>query len=506
MSAAQEQTFSPATLSADTALPLPASEEPNFRAPGATDEGQPGRNLRAWQEAVVAMGRRAIAPPAPSILMDDAAALLAEMLNVEYSAAAELVSDGRSLDVRLSLRQPQSTEPQKFTETLSADSTRSLAGYVLQVAHPVAVADLAAEQRFTDPFLRRQGIHSAVAVPLRLQDRAFGALLIASGQVHEFEREDALLMETIAHLVTTTVARQNSEEALSSQRRLSTCILQTLEAMVLVLSPEGEIVYLNPACERRTGFKSNQVAGQPFVSLLPVPAEAEAFGQLLRRIPRATGMLECQSDLSANTPDPLRVAWSCTRILAGNGEMESIVVTGIDITQQCKAEQRAVVATAAAEEAQRVLAQTLDRQTSAQRRETDPASDEGASPETPPPAPTVQLPAFQPMPVPPHAERRRRPRRSYPYTQRVAPVLGGELPSIDQFVEVQCNDIAAGGFSYLSPTPPLSDTLVVALGAPPFFTFLTAQVAHITRLRQQGQRMFLIGCSYIGRANYTPEA
>jgi hypothetical protein len=43
---------------------------------------------------------------------------------------------------------------------------------------------------------------------------------------------------------------------------------------------------------------------------------------------------------------------------------------------------------------------------------------------------------------------------------------------------------------------------VVGLGTPPKLTYLTAQVVHITRTERHGRRVYLVGCSYVGRVAY----
>ncbi len=62
---------------------------------------QNGHGKLDRQQALLAMGRRAIAPPSKSILMQDAAALLAETLETEYSAVAEFSPDRQSLHLVL---------------------------------------------------------------------------------------------------------------------------------------------------------------------------------------------------------------------------------------------------------------------------------------------------------------------------------------------------------------------------------------------------------------------
>lgn len=412
------------------------------------------RDLLTWQQAVVAMGRRAIVSPEPAILMHDAGALVAEMLDVEHSGTAEICGDGAVLCHRLTLR-GTTAEPRETSYESGLAPGDSMAGYVLHMAHPVVVGDLAQEQRFQDLRLREHGIRSAIAAPLILPERSFGVLAAFSSRPSEFDKEDMLLAETIAHLATTTIARQKAEEALAAQKRLSMGVFQLSSSMALVLDAQGQILSANPACEHVTGFSEKELIGRPIFGLFPETQESGAFRQLLLHPPEGEPSVQCENTLLTKDSQRRRVAWSFHRISSGDANREAMVVVGDDCTQE-----------SAPADASKVVG------------------------------------AFGNMPVGPHGDRRRRPRRSYPYSQRIAPIIEGKLPGRDTFVEVQCNDIAAGGFSYVSPAPPASDMLVVALGAPPNLTYLTVQVAHVNRIKNNGQRMFLVGCNYVGRANY----
>ena len=426
------------------------------------------------QKAVVAMGRRAVAPPDLSILMQDAAALLAEMLDAEYSGMAEPTADGKWLRLRLSQTAPEGAQPHTLVHESSTSGSDSLAGYVLQVAHPVAVSDLAQEKRFTDRFLRAHGIRSALAVPLPFQDRWFGCLAAYSRRVRRFNDDDMLFVETIAHLVATAIARSRAEDALAQERRLSAGMLQTVEALVLTLDPECHIVRMNPACERVTGYALSEISSRPVWNVFAVPEEMEQFRKTLEGVYRAGTTVEYESQLLTKHAYRRNIAWSCRGMFDRAGKLEWIIATGLDITAEREAQETARRAELTAEQART-----------------------GSAAAAPP-----QPGTFSPMPVPAGGERRRRPRRAYPYTQEVAFFLDGKLPSREKFIAVRCNDIAAGGFSFYCPTPPPSDSLVVALGTPPKIAYLTAQVAHVTRTEHRGERMFLIGCNYTGRAVY----
>jgi PAS domain-containing protein len=454
------------------------------------------------QKAVVALGRRALAPPDLLVLVQDAAALLAEMLDAECCGVAEPSADGQSLGLRVIFTAAESEEPRVLLNKSDSQGDRSLAGYVLEAAHPVIVADLGQEKRFTDHFLLGCQLRSAIAVPLKLPDCSFGSLAAYSRQPDYFGEEDLLFLETIAHLLVTTIARTRAEESRALDRRVSDEVLDTVEALVLMLDPQWQIVQVNAACRRTTGFSLEEVRGRPLWSVFAGPKEAETFRAAARKYSEEVTMRRRRGAADRGAPPPgfadvdhegelltkhaqqRRVAWSFGAVCDAQGKPQSLIATGIDITAQREAEETARLAEQAAAEA---------------RQPVPPANaGDDAEPDTLLP----EGPAFSRLPTPSNAERRRRPRRSYPYYQQIGYIVQGRLPARDTFTEVQCSDIAAGGFSFLSPVPPQSDSLVVALGVPPKFTYLTAQVAHVTRTTQNGRRFFLVGCNYAGRATY----
>ena len=93
-------------------------------------------------------------------------------------------------------------------------------------------------------------------------------------------------------------------------------------------------------------------------------------------------------------------------------------------------------------------------------------------------------------------ERRQHLRRPYPFMQMVAPLFNGKMPGKDDFRPVRCHEISRGGISFLSPTPPPTDTYVIELGSPPRLSYLVAMVVHATRLPGG----YLVGCQFVGRA------
>ena len=415
--------------------------------PSSAHGGQKADPLRR-QEAVVALGRRAIASPDVSILLQDAAAMIAEMLDVEYDGVAEVSADGSTLVQRLSITPPGQTQPRMFVQESGTAGEESLAGHALQLGHLVAVSDLSQDGKFQDLFLREHGIQSAVSVPLRIQNQSFGALFACTDQSRLFEAEDILFVEAIAHLVTTTIAREHAEKSLHDERRLASNVLQTVDAIVLVLNGQGNIVRINRACERTTGFSLADLKDRPVWNVLAVPEEVELLREILERIHEDESPVQYESFLLTKHSERRRIAWSYSTMTGSDGAIESIVASGIDITETRQMEEKVQRAEQAAQDAKQVM----DRLRSSAEQVGNTPRAVGQAPHAE--ARDQSSASIDPMGSVINQERRGRPRRSYPYRQRIAPIIGGKLPDPHEFFEVQCNDISAGGFSFLSPAPP----------------------------------------------------
>lgn len=97
-------------------------------------------------------------------------------------------------------------------------------------------------------------------------------------------------------------------------------------------------------------------------------------------------------------------------------------------------------------------------------------------------------------------ERRQCARRGYKVRQNVAPYYGGDVPDRNEFITVDCLDISMSGISFSAPLRPSSVAIVVALGAAPKLTYMTADVIYSTAVPGvNGGSIYRTGCRFTGR-------
>jgi PAS domain S-box-containing protein len=422
------------------------------------------------QSALLALGRRAIATSNALLLIQDAAALLGESLNADFTGVAELAADDEAFVVRLT-----STRGAAGFEFRAGRGEREcLAGHALRVGHSICVADLAQENSVQDSRLLQAGIHSAIVCPLKLHDRSFGTLGVYATSPHRFGPADELFVETISHLVTTSLAREHSERQLAAERAFAGVLLETVEALVLTLNPAGRLVRLNRAAERVTGFASDEVADRPVFNALVVPEELELMRAALEGLNAGQSPRAFASSILTKQGERRKIAWTFSIQRDPQGVIATILATGIDISEKCAAQ---AALSEARHETERLSAEL-------RQERSQPA---GARP-------------FQALLDSPEADRRSKPRRAYPYKQLIAPLVGNDLPPRSAFQEVLCHDISASGFSFFAPRPPAQEFVMAAFGCGPALTYLTAQVVHCRRTADGSK--FSVGCRYTSRVQY----
>ncbi len=140
-------------------------------------------------------------------------------------------------------------------------------GTAVREGRTVVLADIATDPTYT-PWLASAlalGYVSGAAIPLCDGSHAFGALMIYSEERDAFGGEEIDLLEQLAadlaYGVGTLRARDKRAAEEAERARLAIAIEQTAESVVIT-DPQANIVYVNPAFERTSGYASDEVVGR----------------------------------------------------------------------------------------------------------------------------------------------------------------------------------------------------------------------------------------------------
>ena len=161
------------------------------------------------QEGVVELGQRALAHGDIGDLMEDAVALVAGVLGIEYAKVLELLPGGEELLVIAGVGWEEGV-----VGRTKVDSTRNAqAGYTLLSDEPVVVDDLRSETRFRGhPLLHKHGVVSGMTVIIRPGGRPFGVLGAHTRERRTFTGDDVNFLKAVANVIAAAIERERIEE------------------------------------------------------------------------------------------------------------------------------------------------------------------------------------------------------------------------------------------------------------------------------------------------------
>lgn len=430
---------------------------------------------------IARLGRVAAVTDSPRAFALQAAQAASDMLSTSHYGVTEILADGKSLSTHLHSSARQFTAAMKTLETpLAAED--SLSAAALRSGHALVIPNLSAGD-YRDAELQALRLEAALVVPLASTTHSYGALAVYHEAPRTFDDEDVTLVESLASLVTSALARCRAETVVVEQQQLQQALSQSMDSILVVLAADGNILSTNHACHVVTGFEGDDLTGRSIWSALMLPDEIAVVKRALARVDKEKSVERFETYILTADGLRRRIAWTATR-MAGQtlAHGAAVLATGIDITDRCEAVDRAARAEAMAHDARRLCNELQDR------IKLGEAQLDGAG-------------IARRLPAGVEHDRRARSRRSYPYVQRIAPMRGTSMPDETQFSEWMCHDISSRGFSFLAPNQPDYHKIVVAFGSPPALVYLTAEVRHATRREQNGRTQFIVGCRYTGRVS-----
>jgi len=150
-----------------------------------------------------------------------------------------------------------------------------------------------------------------------------------------------LLVRSIRHTVEQVTARliqEQTERALQRERDFSAAVIDTAGCLILVLDRHGRIMEFNNACERVTGYPSEQARGVPVWQLLPAHERQAAIAAFRRRM-SGVDVHPLESDWIMPDGTKRVFAWSTTVLRGEDGTVDFIICAGLDVTERRSAEE-----------------------------------------------------------------------------------------------------------------------------------------------------------------------
>ncbi len=235
-------------------------------------------------------------------------------------------------------------------------SSSTACQWMLEKGEPLLIRDAGSDPRFPPlgiSLIGAKPCRSYAGVPLITSNQeVIGTLAVLAREPDRFNQEHITLLEILGRQVVTRLefyariraqeqaqrARQRSERALAIERCFVAATLDSVPALVAVLDTAGRIVRMNYSCTQLTGLSLADATGRPFVEEVLEPDDRAWVEEMLREA--AAGQVSAPHETAWLIAGGLtrRVSWTLRPLQGPNGEIQYLIVSGQDVTDQRQVE------------------------------------------------------------------------------------------------------------------------------------------------------------------------
>jgi len=230
--------------------------------------------------------------------------------------------------------------------------------WMLETGRPLLIEEAGQDPRFPPAGILVVGgkpCQSYVGTPLiSATQQVVGTLTVLARSPRHFSPEHLTLLEILGRQAMTRLelysriraqeqaqrARQRTERSLAIERCFVAATLDSIPAQVAVLDTAGRIVRFNHSCAQLTGLSMAEAVGKPFVEELLEPTDrAWAAGKLREAaLGQASGSHETAWRIAGAPGSTRRISWTLRPLEGPNSDIQYLIVSGQDVTDQRKME------------------------------------------------------------------------------------------------------------------------------------------------------------------------
>ena len=129
-----------------------------------------------------------------------------------------------------------------------------------------------------------------------------------------------------------------AEEIVRQERDFSNQVLQTADALIIVLDPAGRIVRFNGKCSELSGYLEEEVRGRTFWEFLLPPSSIETAQGAFARLVADQVPSVFENPWLTRAGEERLIVWRNTTVRDRQGRLLYVIGTGIDVTDAARLE------------------------------------------------------------------------------------------------------------------------------------------------------------------------
>ncbi len=135
-------------------------------------------------------------------------------------------------------------------------------------------------------------------------------------------------------------SRVQAEEALRNEKEFANGLINTAQALILVLDAQGRIAMINPHMEEITGYRLEEIRGKDWFEIFLPESDRQGIRELFSRAISGTSTKGNINSIVAKDGREIVVEWHDKTLRDPSGKVTGLLSIGQDITEHKKTEER----------------------------------------------------------------------------------------------------------------------------------------------------------------------
>ncbi len=148
--------------------------------------------------------------------------------------------------------------------------------------------------------------------------------------------DESGMLTGAVHIVRDITEGKKAQETLDYERRFSKNLINTAQAIILLLDTEGKIVSFNPYMENLTGYKLDEVKGKDWFTTFLPECDYDKIRKLFKTALNETSTKGNINPIMTKEGKKLSIEWYDKVLKNRDGNITNIVSVGYDITDRLK--------------------------------------------------------------------------------------------------------------------------------------------------------------------------
>jgi PAS domain S-box-containing protein len=151
---------------------------------------------------------------------------------------------------------------------------------------------------------------------------------------------ELFVLGILFYVVTTEInKRRKLVNGLAQERDFTSTVINTVDALIIVISPSGKLIRFNHECEKVTGYRYEEVSDQNFSKILLDAEDAQLFDLSLSQLSIDNSIGCYEKYWITKSGEKRLISWSMTALFDTSNHVDFIIGTGLDITDRKQVEE-----------------------------------------------------------------------------------------------------------------------------------------------------------------------